>query len=278
MMVMTASPSPQPAPNPLRLAAIDLDGTLLGTDHKLGDANRAAVGKLTQAGLEVVLASGRHHHAMENFARELPGVRWLISAQGGEVSNVARTQMLEQHFLARAQVSAVIATLHRHSISALFYAEDGILTDSPLNDALEFYQTLSGNVLHPVSPTALLEQPVFKVVAASTEAEIDALLATHEIRTLNVQRVRSHRRFYEFMPHGVTKSTGLKSLTAHLGLNASQVVAFGDGDNDVPMFQWAGHSVAMPHGWPDAKTTARLVAPAGDPNTAFARAVDCLLG
>ncbi|MCC6415444.1 MAG: HAD family hydrolase [Opitutaceae bacterium] len=267
-----------PALSSLRLAAIDLDGTLLGTDHQIGDANRAAVGKLMQAGLEVVLASGRHHHAMSNFARELPGVRWLISAQGGEVSDVDRTQVLEQRFLARAQVSAAIAALNRQGMSALFYAEDGILTDSPLNDALEFYQTLSGNVLHRVSTPALLEQPIFKVVAASSETGIDQFIAGEEIAGLDLQRVRSHRRFYEFMPHGVTKASGLKTLTAHLGLNAAQVIAFGDGDNDVPMFQWAGHSVAMPHGWPDAKTAARLVAPEGDPDTAFARAVDCLLG
>lgn len=262
----------------LRLAAIDLDGTLLGTDHQIGAENRAAVGKLMRADLEVVLASGRHHHAMSNFARELPGVRWLISAQGGELSDVARTQVLARNFLAREQVTAVVATLAQHNMSALFYADEGVLTLSPANEALDFYQTLSGNVLQRVSTPELLAQPIFKVVAAASETGIDQFIASQEVALLDMQRVRSHRRFFEFMPHGVTKASGLKTLTAHLGLNAAQVVAFGDGDNDVPMFQWAGDSVAMPHGWPDAKATARLVAPEGDPNTAFARAVDCLFG
>ena len=55
------------------------------------------------------------------------------------------------------------------------------------------------------------------------------------------------------------------------------VVAFGDGENDVPMFEWAGMSVAMPHGWPLALARAKLIAPAGPPETALARGVDLIL-
>ena len=58
---------------------------------------------------------------------------------------------------------------------------------------------------------------------------------------------------------------------------AADAVVFGDGENDVPMFEWAGTSVAMPHGWALALRSAKHVAPAGPAETAFARAVDLVL-
>ena len=58
-----------------KLAAIDLDGTLLGPDHTISPANVQAVQRLQAAGIEVVLASGRHQGTMVAFARALPGVR-----------------------------------------------------------------------------------------------------------------------------------------------------------------------------------------------------------
>jgi len=53
-------------------------------------------------------------------------------------------------------------------------------------------------------------------------------------------------------------------------------VVFGDGENDIPMFAWAGTSVAMPHGWPAALKNASIVAPVGPPETALARGIEQL--
>ena len=57
-------------------------------------------------------------------------------------------------------------------------------------------------------------------------------------------------------------------------MTAEETVVFGDADNDIPMFEWAGESVAMPHGWPAAIKAARWVGPDGSPAEALARAVD----
>lgn len=281
MNAMSDATPPQPPwalESSLRLAAIDLDGTLLGADHTVGDANRRAVARLIAAGYEVVLASGRHYLSMRPHAEQLPGVRWLVAAQGGEVSDIARSTVLERHLLTPSQLALVTGILHRRGVGALYYAPEGILTDSPASESLEFYVTLSGNTLQRVTTVELATRSVFKVVSAGTPAVIDELIASAEVQAIDVQRVRSHQRFFEFMPWGVTKATGLQALTKHLGLSAKNVVAFGDADNDVPMFQWAGLSYAMPHGWPSAKAHATRVAPEGGPDDAFARAVEELLG
>lgn len=63
-----------------------------------------------------------------------------------------------------------------------------------------------------------------------------------------------------------------------LGIAREEVVAFGDGNNDVPVLEWAGFSVAMDHGREAARRVATKVTPLGPPNEAFARAVEIVLG
>jgi hypothetical protein len=270
-----ATPVPISARN-LRFAAIDLDGTLLSPELTISAENRRAVVKLQSAGLEVAVASGRHHASIRPFALELPGVRWVISAQGGEVSDLNRTTVLSRTFLSRHRVDAVLAIQKELGMTSMLYTPDGILTDSASNEDTEFYIGLTG--LRPTRmPTSELDRTcVFKVVWVANPEVIDAVSRDRNVVAVDAQRVRTHLRLFEFMPVEVSKATGLTVLAQHLGFTAQQAVVFGDADNDIPMFKWAAASFVMPHGWPSAKEHARWIAPDGPTDTAFARAVDVL--
>jgi hydroxymethylpyrimidine pyrophosphatase-like HAD family hydrolase len=78
----------------------------------------------------------------------------------------------------------------------------------------------------------------------------------------------------EFMPRGINKATALEKVAREFGVKREEVLAFGDGENDVDMLAWAGHGVAMRHGNAKAIAAAKMVSPPGPPETAFARAVD----
>ena len=77
-------------------------------------------------------------------------------------------------------------------------------------------------------------------------------------------------------PIFLAHSTGVAALAKNLGFSADQVVGFGDAENDIPLFDWAGTSVAMPHGWSKAIERASMVAPTGPIETALARGIDLL--
>jgi hydroxymethylpyrimidine pyrophosphatase-like HAD family hydrolase len=81
----------------------------------------------------------------------------------------------------------------------------------------------------------------------------------------------------EFMPRGISKATALAKVAAEYGVRQEEVLAFGDGENDVAMLTWAGLGVAMAHGNEAAIKAAKRVSPPGSPASAFARAVDALL-
>jgi hydroxymethylpyrimidine pyrophosphatase-like HAD family hydrolase len=87
----------------------------------------------------------------------------------------------------------------------------------------------------------------------------------------------TERENLEFMPRGINKATALAKVVAEYGVRQQEVLAFGDGENDVPMLAWAGIGIAMNHGSQAAIAAAKRVSPAGPPETAFARAVDQLL-
>ena len=71
---------------------------------------------------------------------------------------------------------------------------------------------------------------------------------------------------------------GLAAVAKHYAIEQSHTLAFGDGNNDVPMLGWAGLGIAMSHASENAKRAAKRVAPPGNPETSLARAVEALLG
>jgi len=260
-----------------KLAAMDLDGTLLGPDGQISAANSAAVRRLQRDGVQVVLASGRHYRNMRQYAEALPGVRWLVSCQGGEAADISRSTILGRSFLPAAKARPVLKLARSFGFSTAAYAVEEVLTDSDWNARLEFYTNLAGRQPRQLPSLEAWEQPIFKIIWMGEPAEIEVASKQIGRLDLGVQVVRTHARLLEFMPVGVSKATALKLIASRLGVQPSEAVVFGDGDNDVPMFEWAGVSVAMPHGWPGALRKATHLAPAGPPGTALARIKAMLL-
>ncbi|MCW1926638.1 Cof-type HAD-IIB family hydrolase [Luteolibacter arcticus] len=262
----------------VRLAAIDLDGTLLGPDLGISEENRGAIERLASAGIEVVLASGRHYRSMRPYVRQLPQVRWIVSSQGAEVARADRSSIVAQKFLRDADVRSLIDAESRRDFTAVYYTADEVFTAARANGDLDAYASMSNPVPVHASHAELLGMQVQKVLWLGEPRAVAGLRVDEGLAALGLQGVQTVDCVYEFMPVETTKATALEILSASLGMGRGNVVAFGDGENDIPMFDWAGLSYAMPHGWENALSRATHVAPPGPPQTAFARAVEELLG
>lgn len=84
--------------------------------------------------------------------------------------------------------------------------------------------------------------------------------------------------YLEFTALGINKAAGLDVVAKYYGVDFSEALAFGDGNNDIEMFRWAGASIAMSHATPGAAAAGSCIAPPGDPATSLARAVAKLWG
>ncbi|MDB6016557.1 MAG: yidA [Pedosphaera sp.] len=263
--------------NGFKLAAIDLDGTLLGLDHQISAANAHAVRQLQAAGAQVVLASGRHYNSMQKYADALPGVQWIVSSQGGEVSDVRRQTVLSRVFLPIAQAGEALVLGRSLGFTPVVYTVDGVFTDADWNGEMDFYTELAGHRPVVIGAAELLTHEVFKLIWMGEPDLISGSGQRLSQLPPSVQAVRTHARFLEFMPASVSKGAALATLAGSLGIDRSEAVVFGDGENDIPMFDWACTSVAMPHGWAAAIPRATWVAPNGPMETALARGVEMVL-
>jgi hypothetical protein len=119
---------------------------------------------------------------------------------------------------------------------------------------------------------------VAKVIWLGDAAAVDGTLAqVHARYDGRLTVTRTDPPYLEFNAPAVNKATALAAVAELLGAAQSEIVAFGDGNNDAAMLAWAGMGVAMPHARASAKAAANRVGPDGDPETALARAIEMVL-
>ena len=265
------------------LAALDIDDTLLGRDGRVSAANAAAVAEMRRRGIRVVLASGRSHVNMLRFHRELgldDGP--IISAQGA----VVRPAEGGPPWLEESVEPALVARVTREGIErgfAVQHYRGGTILVQARNAWTEYDQSrndapqLHVDDLLAVGPAGAAG--VSKVMWLGDPAAIAAAAADRAEAYAGALTVTpTDPPYLEFYAASASKGAALAVVAERLGVPRQRVLAFGDGNNDVPMLAWAGLGVAMPHGRPAARAAAGYVAPSGDPETALARAVRAVLG
>jgi len=261
-----------------RLAAIDIDGTLVSGSRIVSDANLRAIARLQRDGAEIVLASGRHHDSMLKFAAQLSGVRWMVSSQGAEVSDVSRREVLAKIFLDPETARRAIAIGRALGFAIVVYTDDGAgVYRLDAAEKISAYAGLEGGKIAPIDEAGCERKRLFKVLWCGAEESAIGIENHPALAALDVTHVRTHHYLYELLPRGATKGAGMALLAKHLGVPAAETLAFGDAENDIPLFEWAAVSVAMPGRWLAAQARATMVAPDGPPDTALARAIEMAL-
>ena len=260
---------------PYKLAAIDLDDTLLGPDKKVGQANRAALERLRALGCDVILASGRRHDNMLPFYRDLGLGGYAVACQGASAKHVRTGSFVHHAPLDPAMAAEVTDAGLRRNLTVMYWSSRGVCA-SQRSPWVQRYEADCGDAVPIVDDVrAVTHCPAEKVIWAGEPHAILALAPEMQRRyrdRLNV--LTTDDWFLEFTSVRASKATGLAAVAETYGVAREETLAFGDGNNDVPMLEWAGLGVAMSHARPSAKAAADIVASAGDPESSFARAVE----
>lgn len=246
-----------------RLVAVDLDGTLLGPDHRITPRNAAAVQALADRGVVCVIASGRMHEATTRYADEV-GLRTpMISYNGGMVRDPVTDDVWLHRAVPRDVAEEVIefCAVHGHHLN--FY-RDNVVYVAERGEWAEFYLRQTGSPMRVVGDLRPFEglSPT-KLILIDRPAVTDALLPRFRERFGEaVYITKSNPEYLEFMSPEADKGAALSVVCERLGIAREGTVAFGDGDNDIPMLRWAGLGIAMGHASERVKSAADLVAPA----------------
>jgi Cof subfamily protein (haloacid dehalogenase superfamily) len=263
---------------PFRLAAIDLDGTLLGPDKTISPENIAAVDRLHQSGVTVIIASGRRHQNSVRFQRQLRLSGPIIACQGGLIRDGESGNVIEAHFLPQSVTRQIIGEAEKRDIQVIYYHLDHLYVAERNNQWVHLYEARVGERAEILPNLEQLDgRRALKLVWYGDPEILNKIrpeMSAHYGEKVDI--LSTERENLEFMPRGINKATALAKVAAELGVRPDQVLAFGDGENDVQMLAWAGMGVAMSHGSQAAINAAKRVSPKGPPETAFARAVDAL--
>jgi len=248
------------------LIALDLDGTLLTHDKLISDPNRAAVRRAIDAGIAVVLASGRMHEATVRYAHilgmgdDVP----VVSYNGGLVRTVGGVTLSERPVPADS-ADYLIEYTREHGLHLNYYLNDTLYVTS-MDEWSVLYNSRTGSVPEPVGDLGRFkgESPT-KLIIVGSKATTDGLLAPMQAYFGNTLYVtKTDDEYLEFMNVDASKASALAIAAEYVGVPQSACVAFGDNLNDIPMLEWAGWSVAMANAKPEVKLAAKEVGPCAD--------------
>lgn len=248
-----------------RLVALDIDGTLLSwvegsgqASEAMSDAVREAVLAVAAAGCHVVLASGRSPHGMMPIA-DLLGLPdavadriWVVASNGAVVFRYPPFELVhEDTFDARAAVTAVLAEHPDALVAVEDRDQEGYRVNRPFPVG-----ELSGE-LTPTSVEEMVAEPVSRVIIRDPAATADDFVALGRRLGLHgTDYVVGWTAWLDLTPVGITKAAGLEHVCAALDVDPADVLAIGDGRNDIEMLRWAGRGVAMGQAVPDVQAAA----------------------
>jgi Cof subfamily protein (haloacid dehalogenase superfamily) len=239
-----------------RLIATDLDGTLLRSDESVSQRTRDALAAAAAAGAAHIVVTGRAVPWTRHILDDL-GYRGLaVCGQGAQVYDAGEHRLLTSVTLDRQVASLALAKIE---------AEVGPLYLAASRDGLD------GEVLvgPGYAPTGSLPATPFTDVSDLWSAPLNKIYVQHP--TLSDDELADAARraaggfvsvtmagagIVELLPLGLTKATGLSLAARRLGLKRGDTLAFGDMPNDIPMFSWARHGVAMANAHEDLKAVA----------------------
>ena len=263
---------------PYRLAACDLDGTLLGPRKEISPANFDAVQRLRRQGVRVVLASGRRHQNSILFYRQLGMDGLMVSCSGALVKDPGTEQTRREILIPPALADELVAHGQAGGFAVIYYHRDHLFIGER-NHWTELYESRVGEraELFPGDLRGLGGAAALKIVWYGEPDTLRAMRPSlHDEYRDRLTVLSTDPENLEFLAPAANKADALASLADFYGVNQTETLAFGDGENDAPMLRWAGLGVAVDGANELARSAARLTGAAGTPEERFARAVDAV--
>ncbi|MEU5981745.1 HAD family hydrolase [Streptomyces sp. NPDC047434] len=242
---------------PYRLVATDLDGTLLRSDESVSDRTRAALAAVTAAGAAHIVVTGRAVPWTRHILDDLGYEGLAVCGQGAQVYHAGERRLLTSVTLDRQLAGLALSKVEAEvGPLALAASRDGLDGEVLVGPG---YRVQEGPLpVHAYEdPTDLWSAPLNKVYIQHPTLSDDELtrVARETVGSL-VDIVVAGPGIVEILPLGLSKATGLSLAARRLGAKAAETIAFGDMPNDIPMFGWAGHGVAMANAHEELKAVA----------------------
>ncbi|MGF0033293.1 Cof-type HAD-IIB family hydrolase [Bariatricus sp. SGI.154] len=257
-----------------RIIGLDLDGTLLTTQKELTPYTREVLGRAIEQGIIVMPATGRPLSGIPEELLHFPGIRYAVTANGGRIVDI-RTKETLYECLVPAEIARKVLDIFEHydTLREIYYDGTGYAQEDALK-VIDRYLDSPPMANYIVSTRI----PVADVRAKFEEEnrsvdKIQGLFVTVEDRNAALEELRAVpdievtgalTKNIEVNAKGVNKGKALVRLGELLGIRREEIMAFGDGSNDLYMMQEVGTGVAMENGTKEVKEAADYITASND--------------
>ncbi len=250
----------------IKVVALDLDGTLTNSEKKVTPATRAIIDKAREQGVKIVLASGRPHIGIKGVADELDIFDkggYILSYNGGQILDCKSGKILLRKKIDPACFKEICEIGKKFpNVYPVTYDEVGIIgetTDYKYVKQEEFNCSIpSRKVDNLYEEVKHMDIVKFMVVGEHEDLEpVREYLQEKFPYELSIYY--SELYFLEIMAPNIAKDKSLAFLLSEFGMSKENLMACGDGLNDLPMLEYAGLSVAMANACHEAKKAADFI-------------------
>lgn len=245
---------------PYRLLAIDLDGTLLTPDKGISPRTRQVLIAAAEGGCAIVIATGRSFGVLAIYCAGIPLTAPQITYNGAVIHSPDGQGELHRTLLPATAAHRAVDFLLDADIPIAVFAEDALYLDPRIPNG----HLWSPPPLPPVRDLGNvrdhMHRQIIKIAGHAREERMESLqaCATETLGSL-AYVTRTAKDLLEFLNPAVSKGMALRQIAEDLGIDRSEIIAFGDSHNDLTLFEHAGLSVAMGNSTPDIQRAADIV-------------------
>jgi Cof subfamily protein (haloacid dehalogenase superfamily) len=223
---------------------------------------REAIAATLAAGIHVILVTGRMFQSVRRYAREAGIDDPVVCYQGAVVAEPVSGRWLRHEPIPLELARETISALNDEGFGLNCYVNDELYV-AEITPQAEQYAGFQDLVVHPVGDLlAWLQEPPTKLVVIGDPRVLEGLKERMVARFDGRLYISTSLPYFlEFASPDVTKAAGLQFVAKHLGFSRERTVAFGDGENDIELVDWAGFGVAVDNADELVKERADFVCP-----------------
>lgn len=244
----------------IELIAVDMDGTLLTDDKTITEKTKAAIHRADEAGIKVIIATGRMFEAAVFYAEELNMNVPLICFNGGQIRECISGKVLFEKLMNPDIAQEILQYCHQKGLHTQIYCNGNVYTDK-LNESSHWYAKIIRRPVLEIGEKLWTEKHnTYKILAMTrTEDFAEQWLDLAQKFDGKVEITTSNTNFLEILIPGINKWDAVKNLAAQYNIKPEEIMCIGDSSNDLPMVANAGVGVAMGNASEDVKKAAKII-------------------